>query len=186
MDLEARKRELRRRARALAGAGNAEAAQRNLLDLEELRGARRVALYAALRDEPPLVAVGEQLERQGVEIAFPRVGGRELRFHRARRSELRPGYRGIREPAEGSPVVALAAIDVFVVPGLLFDRSGARLGRGSGFYDRALARARADARKVGMCYADRVVECLPRAPEDVAMDVIVTDQAVLRPGQERG
>ena len=72
-------------------------------------------------------------------------------------------------------------VDLFVVPGLLFDRAGRRLGRGGGHLDRLLGRARKDAARVGLCYAQRVVQELPAAPWDVAMHVVVTDREVIRP-----
>jgi 5-formyltetrahydrofolate cyclo-ligase len=94
--------------------------------------------------------------------------------------ELVRGTLGFAQPAASAPLVAVEAVDVFVVPGLLFDRACRRLGRGRGDYDRLLARARPDALRVGICYADRVVDELPEDPWDVAMDVVVTDRFVLR------
>ena len=127
----------------------------------------------------PLDRVAEALLERGATLVFPRVEGDRLVFHRAVPAELAPGYRGILEPSGSAPRVAVEAIDVFVVPGLLFDRSGRRLGRGSGFYDRTLARARADALRIGLCYAESVVDELPREEQDVDMHLIATDAGVL-------
>ena len=93
---------------------------------------------------------------------------------------LRRGPGGICEPALDAPRVLFREIDAFLVPGLLFDRSCRRLGRGGGQYDRLLKRARADSTAIGICYAERVVEELPEDSWDVAMDLIVTDQFVVR------
>jgi 5-formyltetrahydrofolate cyclo-ligase len=72
------------------------------------------------------------------------------------------------------PVLAL-------VPGVGFDRSGVRLGRGSGFYDRALA----DLRQVGMVWAvglafeRQIVPVLPTEPWDERVDCLVSELRLL-------
>ena len=123
--------------------------------------------------------MAEALVSRGATLLFPRVDGERLVFQQAGPAELAPGYRGLLEPPASAPSVAIEAIDVFVVPGLLFDRAGRRLGRGSGFYDRALAHARADALRIGLCYAECVVDELPRENQDVDMHLIVSDGGVL-------
>jgi 5-formyltetrahydrofolate cyclo-ligase len=75
--------------------------------------------------------------------------------------------------------VPASRIDVFAVPGLLFARDGIRLGRGWGYYDRLLSRARPDALRIGICYSDRVRDALPSAAHDVPVRLLVTDAAVL-------
>jgi 5-formyltetrahydrofolate cyclo-ligase len=68
------------------------------------------------------------------------------------------------------------------VPGVLFARNGARLGRGGGHYDRLLARAAPGALRIGICYADRLRDALPVDPHDAFVDIIVTELEVLRTG----
>jgi len=84
------------------------------------------------------------------------------------------------EPDATCPEVALEEIDVFVVPGLGFDRRGIRLGRGKGYYDRVLSRAAPGALFIGVCFAECFVEALPATPADVPMHVIATDRALHR------
>lgn len=177
-DEQARKRELRARRRGAVSSGAAAAAQRRLLALPELRDAEMVALYAALPDEVPLEIVIHTVGRRGARLVYPRVNGDALVFAEGK---LSPGYRGIPEPSADEPPVPLDEIDAFVLPGVLFDRSGVRLGRGTGFYDRALAGARADASSIGLCYADRIAAALPREDWDAIMNVVVTDREVIRP-----
>jgi 5-formyltetrahydrofolate cyclo-ligase len=81
--------------------------------------------------------------------------------------------------------VSVAEVDVFLVPGLLFDRAGHRLGRGGGHYDRLLRGARRTALRAGICYAERLVAEVPAEERDVSMDVIVTESEVLRLGAGR-
>jgi 5-formyltetrahydrofolate cyclo-ligase len=65
-----------------------------------------------------------------------------------------------------------------VVPGVAFDLRGARLGRGRGWYDRALARYPAGTR-LGLAYEFQVVPALPEAPWDVRMHALVTEARLI-------
>jgi 5-formyltetrahydrofolate cyclo-ligase len=113
-------------------------------------------------------------------VLFPRIEDEGLALCEAHPDELvvvRPAG-GLREPSGSRPGLAIAQIDVFVVPGLLFARDGTRLGRGAGHYDRLLRAARPGAARIGICYADRIRDSLPRAAHDISVDLVVTDQAV--------
>jgi len=179
---QALRRELRSRCGSLTAVARlraSRAAVSRLLALPELAAARTVALYAASRDEAdPIGALPAMLDR-GVRAVFPRVVGPHLEFAPARDpGELRPGHRGIGEPA--GPLVDLAEIDVVVVPGLGFGEDGMRLGRGGGHYDRTLSRFPASAVRVGFCFDCQVVEHVPRGALDQPVDVIVTERRVIR------
>ena len=60
----------------------------------------------------------------------------------------------------------IGTADVVVVPALAVDRDGVRLGRGGGYYDRALRHARADAVLVAVVFDDELVDELPAEPHD--------------------
>ena len=55
------------------------------------------------------------------------------------------------------------------------------MGRGGGHYDRLLGQARADACRVGLCSAQRVVAEVPTAEWDAPMHIIVTEDELIRP-----
>ncbi|WP_051553564.1 5-formyltetrahydrofolate cyclo-ligase [Desulfobulbus elongatus] len=95
--------------------------------------------------------------------------------------DLAPGYMGIPEPLPlltQTRRVEPAAIEVAVIPGTVFDRSGHRLGYGLGFYDRFLVRA-PTAIRIGLSFACQMVERLPAQPHDIPMDMIVTEEEVM-------
>ena len=82
---------------------------------------------------------------------------------------------GLREPAEPwLPADAVAAATVVLVPALAVDRTGVRLGRGAGFYDRSLPLADPAARLVAVVRDDEVVDKLPAEPHDVRMTHALT------------
>jgi 5-formyltetrahydrofolate cyclo-ligase len=85
----------------------------------------------------------------------------------------------LREPADGEPV-SLDMLDMVVVPALAFDRKGNRLGRGGGFYDRFLATPDFAGVAVGIAFREQLLDELPVDEHDVPVDIVVTDEEVLR------
>jgi 5-formyltetrahydrofolate cyclo-ligase len=66
------------------------------------------------------------------------------------------------------------------VPLLAFDRTGARLGYGGGYYDRTLALL-PGATTIGIAYAFQEVSDLPTGPHDIRLDAIATETGLIRP-----
>jgi 5-formyltetrahydrofolate cyclo-ligase len=65
-------------------------------------------------------------------------------------------------------------IDLVLVPLLIFDQFGHRVGYGKGFYDRFLSECRADTIKIGLCDFSSVQQISPVLPSDIAMDFCIT------------
>ena len=75
-------------------------------------------------------------------------------------------------------------IDLVIVPGVGFSRTGGRMGNGQGYYDRLLDRVRSDCKLIGLCYESQLFDDLIVGPHDVFMDKVVTERAVYQ-GQGR-
>lgn len=86
---------------------------------------------------------------------------------------------GMRQPTDSGEIIPIPEIDLFLVPGVAFDRKGGRLGNGGGYYDRILSSKRNDALAVGVAPAIRVVESVPREDHDVEMDMLATASGVI-------
>ena len=82
---------------------------------------------------------------------------------------------GFSEPQDGIKI-DLKQISGFVIPGLAYDIYGHRLGRGKGFYDRALAEYKGQ--KIGVCFNVSLCEELPREEHDIKCDQIVTENQI--------
>ena len=108
-------------------------------------------------------------------MLLPCVRGEELdiRYFEGK-DKLCPGEGfAIPEPV-GALFEDLAQIDLILVPGVAFDASGNRLGRGKGYYDKILRQT--DAYKLGVCFAFQLLEQIPTEPHDVKMDRVVASK----------
>ena len=96
--------------------------------------------------------------------------------------ELTPGRFGLLEPVGPRlPPTALAAAAAVVVPALAVGRDGGRLGRGGGYYDRALRHAAAHAILVAVVFDDELLDEVPTEPHDLPMTAVVTPAGGWRP-----
>lgn len=97
--------------------------------------------------------------------------------------ELSIGKWKILEPPrerwlEPDRVVPPQELDLVMVPGVGFDRNGARMGNGQGYYDRLLQRVRPDCALIALCYESQLFPELVVSRHDVFMDQVVTEAAV--------
>jgi 5-formyltetrahydrofolate cyclo-ligase len=159
-------------------AAGAAAARLDAEVLARLPAGATVALFASMRSELPSAAAAAAVLARGLDLVYPRTIGAShvLVFHRATPDELVRGRFGIPEPAAAAPTVDAAALDVIVVPGLLFDRRGYRLGWGGGWYDATLPTTAAQ--RIGFAYELQIVDELPRAPHDQPVHLVITDAAL--------
>lgn len=164
--------------RPFARARRAERLAAVVMRLPAMAGAGLVLAYRAMPDEIDVDPIVRALSARGVRVAFPRVddAGRLRLLAIDARDPLEADCWitdrfGIRSPdPEHASVVRVHAreLDAVIVPGRAFDRRGARLGRGKGFYDGLLGKLRPDARRatVGVCFREQVVDCVPEDPHD--------------------
>lgn len=136
-----------------------------------------ISAYLAMPEEVDLAPLFDLLP--GWQWVLPRVeADRSLTFRD--RDVAREIHRfGMEQPAAVGVVTPVSQIDVFLVPGTAFDRSGGRLGKGGGFYDRVLPQRRTDAVAVGVTTLSRVVDVVPMEPHDRRVDWLATEDGVI-------
>jgi 5-formyltetrahydrofolate cyclo-ligase len=151
-------------------------------------GGDTVGAYVPVGSEPGSIELIDSLMRMGVRVLLP------VARHDAAGipmpllwGEYRPGGLvearfGLCEPAEPwLPADAVATAALILVPALAVDRTGVRLGRGAGFYDRSLPLADAAARLIAVVRDEELVDRLPAEPHDVRMTHALTPQRGLVP-----
>ena len=178
--------EVREKIRAIAGEKRVEAAtrvQESLRKLQSWSAARWVGGYVALRDELDLSGLLRQRLGMDGRVAVPAldVERGEYLFREIRDwdADLIPGAFGVREPRPTCGVVDVTWLDFVLVPGIAFDTSGGRLGRGRGFYDRLLAPAVGVTCGVGM--DEQLVPEVPVEAHDIRLNLVVVPGGLFGP-----
>ncbi|WP_165247758.1 5-formyltetrahydrofolate cyclo-ligase [Paludisphaera soli] len=149
-----------------------------LRDLPGYRAAGTVLLYTrAFPEEIDTTPLLEDALAMGKRVACPRVDRRAgLVLHEIRdlASDLRPGMLDIPEPHWDAPIVDPRAIDWALAPGVAFDASGNRVGRGAGHYDRLLPKLREDVEVWALAFDRQIRDDLPVEPHDVPLRGVIT------------
>ncbi len=144
--------------------------------LDRLAGAHRVAAYVPVGREPGSAALLDRLRGGGTEVLLPVVGSDGLSWAPYTGvGELVTGRLGTREPA--GPPVELGGVDAMLMPALAVDHRGVRLGRGGGYYDRALVTVPAGTPLVALLHDGELVRRLPADPWDRSVTAVVSPSA---------
>lgn len=132
---------------------------------------RHPLLFVPMLGEPQVQALlDERFAAQSV-VWLPRVAASGLEFCRVQRwDELVRGTFGILEPASTCEILRKQAPDLVFVPGVAFTRSGERLGRGGGYYDRLLSGLPKSSVTLGICFAMQLLGALPMEAHDCTVD----------------
>lgn len=133
------------------------------------------ASYSALNDEPDPQIVCEK--NQHLQWSYPRlIGDGQMQMFSVL-AEMQNWTRnqfGVLEPSEKLSLVLPQQFDGLIIPGVVFNNNGVRLGRGKGYYDRYLCQSRGI--KVGLCFSFQLLkEEIPHEAHDVRMDFIITE-----------
>lgn len=147
----------------------------------QVRDGDTVAAYVPVGFEPGSIELIDALQRMGVRVLLPVARldtadtPRPLQWGQYRPGGLIAARFGLREPTEPwLPADAVAAAAVVLVPALAVDRTGVRLGRGAGFYDRTLGLADPAAKLVAVVRDDELLDAVPAEPHDVRMTHALT------------
>jgi 5-formyltetrahydrofolate cyclo-ligase len=160
------------------------AAQDRLSCLPAFDSSRTIMVYHALPDEVDTTRIIELALRRGKRVALPKTFRESLTMLAMEVRDLSsdlsrgPSY-GIMEPREGLPIVEPAEIELVVVPGRAFDRSGHRLGRGAGYYDRYMVAPGFRAVKAALAFDCQVFDAVPSRHYDVPVDFIITESRAI-------
>ena len=158
---------------------DSQAITAKLLALPEYRAAGVVCGYASFGSEFDSAAFCSDVIAAGKRLLLPRVNRAarmlELREVKNLGGDLVAGVWGIREPADGCPIVPSSSVEFLLVPGVAFTATGERLGYGGGFYDRLLSGLGSSIPRVAAAFSIQIVDDLPVAPRDQRVHRVVTE-----------
>jgi len=146
---------------------------------DEFRKARNILFYASFKSEVGThLMIKEALKSKNISI--PKLSGKNIEPSLISDFDnlIETGTFGILESLE-LVKVNYKSIDLVIVPGIVFDVEGHRIGSGLGYYDKFLKKI-PKAFKIGLAFDFQVAERIPIEEHDVAVDMIVTEKRVIR------
>lgn len=127
--------------------------------------------YLPFNQEVDLSPLLETALAEGKQVALPKCCGKDMRFVLvAGLTQVRRTPFGVPEPVADSPI-ASDKTGLVIVPGLLFDRRGYRIGYGGGYYDRFLGQE-PDHPTIGLCYDFQLTDRLEPDAHDIPVDLV--------------
>lgn len=121
------------------------------------------------------------LDREKI-VVVPRCSSENHELHNIHLKsldELKQSRFGLMEPDFNvTSIIQPDRFNLIIVPVLAFDRSGARIGFGGGYYDRLLSQC--SCTKVGVAYSFQEVDHIPVESHDERLDIIVTEKETIR------
>ena len=146
--------------------------------------AASVMLYLDIRNEVKTDKLIHSLLRKNRMVLIPvtNASTRTLTVSRLvdPEKDLERGHFGLLEPRSDSlRLVDPETIDLILVPGLVFDRQGYRIGFGAGYYDRFLSSIKPSVPLISLLYELQLVDQVPREPHDIPVHILVTEDRVI-------
>lgn len=155
--------------------------------MASFRYAEYVLMYAPMESEINVFPIAERALELGKRVLFPRCSKQEhtMSYHAVTSLDmLENGAYGICEPPEDAPIYDPerdTGSAICLVPALVFDREGYRLGYGKGYYDRYLSAF--SGCTIGVVYSDYILKAVPRGRYDVKVDILLTEKGVKIPSE---
>lgn len=143
---------------------------------------KTIAVTMSNRPEVDTTMIIEELWRQGKRVCVPKCTPktREMAFYEIDGFfQTERSYMDILEPIEEmTELVSKDEIDVIIVPGIVFDPKGYRIGYGGGYYDRFIPGFNGEL--ISIAFEEQVIEQVPYECHDIPVHSIVTDKKRIR------
>lgn len=149
------------------------------MSLASFRFSETIFMYAPINGEIDVMPIAESALALGKKVAFPICNPEThtMEFKYVKSTELlTPGHYSIFEPSAELETVTDFSKSICLIPGIVFDTEGFRVGYGKGYYDRFLADY--NGTKFGLVYSDFILDIVPRGRFDRHVDVLISEKGV--------
>lgn len=151
---------------------------KKLLDEQAIRDAKTIAITISNQPEVDTTAIIEQLWQLGKRVVVPKCkpADHTMAFYKIDSfMQTERVFKGILEPIPAhTELVKKNEIDVIIVPGIVFDKSGYRIGFGGGYYDRYLPAFQGEL--ISLAFEEQLMEQIPKEPHDIPVHILITDK----------
>ena len=159
------------------------AISKQLFALPVWQTAKTIMLYLSFQNEVCTDYIFKQGWTENKIMGIPICHTHDHTMHLSRLNnfaQLTANKYGIRElPEEKQELILPEQIDLCLIPGIVFDTQGNRIGFGAGYYDRYLPQLRADVPKIALAYQCQISPAiLPTDIYDLPMNYILTETKI--------
>ena len=147
------------------------------LNSELYKNAKCIMLYMPLGNEVDTKDITKAAFKDGKKVVLPVTDNKNniIPYFVKKDTEFQTGAFSVKEPI-GTEKANTKEIDLVIVPGIAFDKSGNRIGFGKGCYDGFLKNI--NAVKVGICYEFQMCDEISADLFDVKMDYVITEKGI--------
>ena len=154
------------------------------MSLDVYEKAKSIMLYLDFRNEVRTGPLIRQMLHDKKQVLIPVTNPSDYSLIVSElkdpQKDLFQGKFGLMEPNENTlRPVDPETIDVVLVPGLVFDNNGYRIGFGAGYYDRFLPNLDPHVPLISLAYELQVVDAVPKESHDVPVHMIITEQRII-------
>lgn len=136
--------------------------------------AKYIAVYKGVKGEIPCDMLCDYLRKNGKHTCYPKTNGQDMEFYDVKdpSKELVKGQFGLLEPSNLNKVDS-KDISIMIMPGIVFDEEGYRVGQGGGYYDRFIASLANEPLLIGVCMSFQLMSLVPVETTDIPCDVVL-------------
>ena len=157
---------------------NDEKIVKKISALKLYKQAKKILFYLPLHREVNLISLFEENHTKKT-FVLPRIKGKNLELYIITNlKHTEKGKFNIPEPIKNLPKIKPGAVDLLLIPGVVFAENGNRIGYGKGFYDRLLKKITCP--KIGIAYEFQIVKNIAGEAHDIQMDMIITEKRTLK------
>ena len=154
-----------------------------VISTKEYQSSLSVGIYYSIGSEVKTFDIIKHSLENKKEIALPRViDSTKIQFFKIMEDKFEKikftkGKYGIFENSISTTIID--KIDLLIIPGIVFDLKGNRIGYGKGYYDRFLSLGKSKC-IMGLSYESQIINEIPNNEHDIPVDIIITEKRIIR------
>ncbi len=160
---------------------NSEIIQNRLCVHPWFISSHNVFIYISKKSEVCTDRIIDTALRTGKTVCVPRVHKNGMYAVPVKKipDDLEKGYSGTLEPKSSLEPISEKEIELVIVPGIIFDIRGYRIGYGGGYYDRYLSIIPPECKTIGLAFSNQLTNGLPHEAYDRKVMLIITEKEMI-------
>ncbi|MBE6048115.1 MAG: 5-formyltetrahydrofolate cyclo-ligase [Clostridium sp.] len=153
-----------------------------LEEMKFFKEAEKIFIYVGFGSEINTIDFINDFLKEGKKIFIPRTNIEEKIMEAVEiksLDNLEKDKYGILEPAKDIKAVKKVDLDLIILPGVVFDELGGRIGYGGGYYDKYLQDLEESIPKAALCYEFQIIDKVPTEEHDIRADYIITEKRAI-------